>query len=559
MSNGKSSNARGSVDSSAATVETANDLQITNRVTGSRRWWALGVVMLTMFFSSLDQTVVSTAMPVIISELKGFSVYGWVFTAYMLASTVTVPIYGKLSDIYGRRPFYVIGLGLFMAGSVFSGLAQDIWYLIAARAVQGLGAGAMMSMPLVTIGDLFNPRERSRWMGIILSTFGIASIIGPSLGGWITDSLNWRWVFYINLPVAAAALIAAVYALPRVHVDKKVHVDWAGSATLTGGLLSTLLAFALGGNEYGWFSPQILGFLAAGAGLLALFAWVESRVPDPLLSSNLFKNQIFTVSFIVALLLSMGMFGTIIFLPMFVQGVMGNTAQESGLILTPMMLSFIIGSIVGGQLISRTGRYKIQAIVAAAIMVVGVYLLAQMGVNTSSNELMLNMVIAGMGIGMLMPTLNLAVQNAFPYSMMGAVNATQQLARSLGGVITAPILSTVLVNKFSADMQNSIGTKLQQQISRLPPESQQAFTDPQTLISAEAQKGIQHYFLQLGANGQALYSQFIESVRQSLASGISQLFTVGFILMFAALIGTFFLKEIALSKDEYYEESSPVA
>ncbi|MCL4435450.1 MAG: MFS transporter [Thaumarchaeota archaeon] len=512
-----------------------------------------------MFFSSLDQTVVSTAMPVIISELKGFSVYGWVFTAYMLASTVTVPIYGKLSDIYGRRPFYVIGLGLFMVGSVFSGLAQDIWYLIAARAVQGLGAGAMMSMPVATIGDIFNPRERSRWMGVILSTFGIASIIGPSLGGWITDILNWRWVFYINLPVAAAALIAAVYALPRVHVDKKVHIDWAGSVTLTGGLLSTLLAFTLGGNEYGWYSPQILGLLAAGAGLLALFAWIESRVPDPLLSSKLFRNQIFTVSFIVALLLSMGMFGTIIFLPMFVQGVMGNTAQESGLILTPMMLSFIVGSIVGGQLISRTGRYKIQAIVAAVIMVAGVYLLAQMGVNTSSYELMRNMVIAGIGIGMLMQTLNIAVQNAFPYSMMGAVNSTQQLARSLGGVITAPILSTVLVNKFSSDMQNNVGSKLQQQISRLPQASQQAFTDPQALISAEAQKGIQQYFLQLGANCQALYNQFIEAVRQSLASGISQLFTVGFILMFAALIGTLFLKEIALSKDEYYEQSSPVA
>jgi EmrB/QacA subfamily drug resistance transporter len=531
--------------------------QSTNRITGTQRWWALGAVLLTMFFGSLDQTVVSTAMPVIIGDLKGFDIYAWVFTGYLITSAVTVPIYGKLSDIYGRKPFYIAGLTVFMIGSALSGQSHTMGELIAFRALQGIGAGAMLSMPRATIGDIFNPRERGRWMGVVSMTFGLASIIGPFFGGWITDHLGWPWVFYINLPVAAVALGGIIYALPRVRIEKQVHVDWVGSILLVLGLVPMLVAFTWAGSKYPWGSPIIIGMFVFSALVLALFAWIETRVVEPVIPIEFFRKEIFAVANIVGFLLSVGMFGTLLFLPLFVQGVLGQSAENSGAILTPMMLSFIVSALVAGQLMSRLGRYKLVAIVAAALMGGGLYLFTLLNVNAGWPIVVRDMMVLGLGIGGLLPILNVAVQNAFAYEVMGIVNAAQQFVRSLGSVIAAPILGTVMANVFAAQMRANMPPALAQAIAQLPPSAQQALTDPQSLTNAQTQTAIRSAFNAFGSGGAQLYQQFISLVRESLSTGIRQLFMIAFFFGLAACVATLFLPEIPLKHDEFYEGNRP--
>jgi EmrB/QacA subfamily drug resistance transporter len=538
------------------TKKETHQVQTTNQITGTRRWWALGAVLLTMFFSSLDQTIISTAMPVIIGDLQGFSLYAWTFTAYMITSAITVPIYGKLSDVYGRKPFYVFGLALFMLGSMFSGIVANMPQLIVARALQGLGAGAMLSMPRATIGDIFNPRERGRWMGIIASVFGLSSIIGPLMGGWITDHWGWRWVFYINLPVAGLALLAVLYALPSVKTCQRVKLDWQGSLALVAGLVPLLLAFTWAGNEYAWNSVPILGLFTTAIFFLGMFVWIERRASDPIIAPQLFKNQIFTSTALVALFVSMGMFGSIIFLPLFVQGVLGKSAQQSGEMLMPLMLSFITASVIGGQLITRTGKYKLQAMVGTLLMVVGTFLLTRMGPHSSVMTIVLDIILVGLGIGVVLPLLNVAVQNAFPYRMMGSVSATQQFVRSLGGIVVAPILGTILVNVFSARLSELMPAQLQTAIHSLPPAQQEALLNPQGLINAGTQAAIQSSFTQLGDGGAVLYHQFIAAVHQALTAGTVRLFLVGTVFALLAFLATFALKEVDLQQDEFFQDDA---
>jgi EmrB/QacA subfamily drug resistance transporter len=530
-----------------------NEVQSTNQILGNRRWFALAAVILVMFFSSLDQTVVATAMPVIIGDLQGFSLYAWVFTAYMMASAVTVPIYGKLSDIYGRKPFYVLGLGLFMLGSIAAGMVRSMPELIAARTIQGLGAGAMLTMPRATVGDIFNPRERGRWMGVIASVFGIASIIGPAMGGWITDNWNWRWIFYINLPVALIALVGIILTLPTVRTDKQPKVDWMGSLLLILGLIPLLLAFTWAGSTYPWGSPVILGLFAFSLLFLALFILAERRAEEPILAPELFKNRIFSSTALVALFISMGMFGSIAFLPLFIQGAEGLSAQSSGQILTPMMLSFIGGSIVGGQLVTRSGRYKLQVLVAGAIGVLGMFLLTRLGANTPTWVIVVDMVVLGLGIGAVLPVLTVVVANAFPYKLMGMVDATQQFVRSLGGIIATPLLGTVLINSFSANFSNQLSTPLKQALTNLPASQQQAMLDPQGLINAASQAAVKSQFTEFGQQGQALYQQFINAIHQALATGITHLFTLAMVFMILAVLASLILPEVRLQLDEFYE------
>jgi EmrB/QacA subfamily drug resistance transporter len=531
----------------------AKEVQSTNQILGRRRWFALAAVIVVMFFSSLDQTVVATAMPVIIGDLQGFSLYAWVFTAYMMASAVTVPIYGKLSDIYGRKPFYVFGLGLFMLGSIAAGMVQNMPELIAARAIQGLGAGAMLTMPRATVGDIFNPRERGRWMGVIASVFGIASIIGPAMGGWITDNLSWRWIFYINLPVALIALIGIILTLPTVRTDKQPKVDWQGSLLLILGLMPLLLAFTWAGSTYPWGSAVILGLFALSLLFLALFVLAERRAEEPILAPQLFRNRIFSSTALVALFISMGMFGSIAFLPLFIQGAEGLSAQSSGQILTPMMLSFIAGSIVGGQLVTRTGRYKLQVLVAGMIGVFGMFLLTKLGADTPTWVVVVDMIVLGAGIGAVLPVLTVVVANAFPYKLMGMVDATQQFVRSLGGIIATPVLGTVLVNAFNSNFSNQLGAPLKQALAGLPASQRQAMLDPQGLINADSQAAVQSQFAAFGQQGQALYQQFINAIHQALATGITHLFTLAMVFMILAILAALILPEQRLQQDEFFK------
>ncbi|MCL4493411.1 MAG: MFS transporter [Firmicutes bacterium] len=522
-------------------------MQSSNRIVGSRKWWALATVLLTMFFSSMDQTVVSTAMPTIIGDLRGFSLYAWVFAAYMMASSVTIPIYGKLSDVMGRKPFYLFGLILFGIGSAVSGQAHSMMELIAARSFQGIGAGAMMSMPRATIGDIFDPKERGKWMGVMGAVFGLASIIGPTLGGWITDTFSWRWVFYINLPFALLAIIGVIFTLPRVRAESRVKVDWVGSMALVMGLIPILLGFTWAGSKYPWGSAVELSLFLGGAAVLGFFFLWERKTADPLLMPALFKNRIFSMSLILGMLVSMSMFGSVMFLPIYVQGVVGLNAQDSGWVMAPMMISFILGSIASGQIMSRTGSYRVLAWASGAIIVVGSFLLTQMNMHTLWTTVVLNMVVLGLGIGSLMPLLNVAVQNAFPYRMMGTVNSTQQFVSSLGGVIASPIFGSILDKAFTHKLAATLPTSMK----RVP----LAGVNPQALLTIQAQQSIAHAFNRFGSAGHHMYLELMVAVKSSLTFGIERLFAVAFIFAVLCFIGTFFLPELKLRGQEYFESS----
>ncbi|MFC7393827.1 MDR family MFS transporter [Scopulibacillus cellulosilyticus] len=526
-----------------------SSVQTTNHITGSRKWFALITVLLTMFFSSMDQTVVSTAMPTIIGKLHGFSLYAWTFTAYMMASSVTVPIYGKLSDVFGRKPFYLFGLIMFGIGSAISGQAHTMTELVWARAVQGIGAGAMMSMPRATVGDIFDPKERGKWMGVMGAVFGVSSILGPTIGGWITDTFSWRWVFYINLPFAVLAIIGVIFSLPKVRAEHRVKVDWIGSALLIVGLVPILLGFTWAGSKYHWNSPIEITLFIGGIIVLALFMLWERKASDPLLSPELFKNRIFSTSLILGILVGMTMFGSIMFLPVYVQGVIGLNAQGSGWVMAPMMISFIVGSIVSGQVMSRTGRYKVMAWISGAVIVLGSFLLNQMNVHTSWTTVVINMVILGLGIGSLMPMMNVAVQNAFPYSMMGTVNSTQQFVQSLSGVIASPIFGTILNKAFSDKLSHTLPASLKQFQSKL------SGVNPQSLLTSQAQHSLAAEFNKLGAQGHQLYLQLMDAVKTSLTFGIQRLFEVGLVFAILCFIGTFFLPEVKLKGQEYFQTS----
>ena len=337
-------------------------MQGTNRIERGYRWWALGAVLLVMFTASVSSTIVSTAVPTIVGDLHGFTLYAWIFTGYMLASTVAVPIVGTLSDVYGRRPFYLWGIGFYVVGSVLAGMAQSMLWLIGARIVAGIGGGAMMALSTATIGDIFSPRERGRWMGVVMGVFGLSAIIGPTAGGAITDHLGWRWVFFVTLPLAAIAALIVGAILPRVRTPhERGQLDVAGSVLMTSGLVAILLGFTWGGSDYAWVSWQEVLLFVLGVLLLVALGFAERRASDPLLSPSFFRNRVFALSVVISFLISVAMFGALTFIPLFVQGVIGKTAQNSGVVLTPMMLSFMVGSGVGGQIVSRTGRYRLQA------------------------------------------------------------------------------------------------------------------------------------------------------------------------------------------------------
>lgn len=393
-----------------------------------------------------------------------------------------------------------------------------------------------------------------RWMGVMAAVYGLTAIIGPTLGGWITDGLGWRWIFYINLPFAALAFVAVLYALPNVRTERTVKVDWTGSALLVAGLVPLLLGFTWAGDRYAWGSPTLLGIFGFAVAVLVGFFFYERRVEEPVVSPDLFKSPIFTSTVLVALLVSMGLFGALMFIPLYFQGVLGLTATNSGEFITPMMLSFIVGSVLGGQLVTRTGRYKIQAVVGAGLTVFGMYLLSRMGVDTARIIVTRNMGFVGIGMGLAMPVLNVAIQNAFPYRLMGVVNSSQQFVTSLGGVIAAPILGTVLKNTFNTQLPLALPAELRTLVAAAPQALGQMLKDPQALIGTGALDALKTQFGAFGAACATLFEEFVRAVRVSLSIGITRLFEIGLIFAAAAFLGTFFIREIRLKQDEFYAE-----
>ena len=502
-------------------------------------------VMLGMLLASLDQTIVGTALPHIVADLGGLEHYAWVVTAYLLASTVTVPIYGKLSDIYGRRVFFIGGMIIFLIGSALAGTSQNMTQLIIYRGIQGLGAGGMMPIALAIIGDIFPPSERGKWQGLFVAVFGFSSIVGPTLGGWITDNWGWRWVFYVNMPVGVIAILTAGFVLPKLVNRRKHIIDYLGSVFLIAGTVPLLLAFSWAGTQYDWGSWQIVGLFIFSAVMLIIFFLIELSAAEPIISPRLFKNSIFLVSVIATFLVSAGMFGAILYIPLFVQGVLGNSATNSGVVLTPLMIGFIISSIVGGQLLSRTGRYKILAILGFIVAAVGMFLLSRMTVSTSEGEVVRD-------IGVMMSLFTIVVQNAFPYRQLGEVTAGITFFRSIGSTMGVAVMGAIMTNTFQSELQSNMPAILKRLV---PADKLAQLQNPQLLLAPDVVAKIQHSFAALGPQGLVIFRQLIDAIRLSLSTAITSVFFLGFIIMLLGLFSVFFLREIPLRKSH----EAPVA
>jgi EmrB/QacA subfamily drug resistance transporter len=400
-------------------------------------------LIIAMLFAALDGTVVGTAMPRIVGELGGLSLMTWLTTAYMLTSTTVVPVAGKLADLLGRKAVYITGLIIFMLGSALCGTAASMMQLIVYRGVQGIGGGVMMPMAMIIIGDLFAGKERAKWQGIFGGLYGLASVIGPQIGGWIVEALNWKWVFYINLPVGILATVFISLGLKKHQVTRTVKIDIAGISTMTVGIVSLMLALTLGGKEYAWSSWQILSLFGSSLVFLLLFIKVETTAAEPILPIYLFKNRTFTLLNGIGFLMSIGMFGAILFVPLFMQGIVGVSPSQSGTIMTPMMLTVIAGSILGGRIVYKIG-VKTQILCGMIIIATGFSLLATMGADTSKWAATLYMATIGSGMGLVMPILTLALQESFPKSELGVVTSSSQFFRSIGGTFGMTLLGTVM-------------------------------------------------------------------------------------------------------------------
>jgi len=403
-------------------------------------------LMVTLALAALDQTIVATALPRIVGDLGGITQYSWVFTAYMLTSTVTVPLYGKLGDVYGRKRLFLFSIVVFLIGSALCGAAQSMTQLVVFRAIQGIGAGGLFPLSLAVIGNIVPPRDRGRWQGLIGAVFAAASIIGPAVGGFIVDNTTWRWVFFVNLPVGGLALVVISLTMPSRTAARTEHaIDWLGAGILAAGVGSLLLGLVWGGRQYAWGSGHVVLALVAAALLLVLFAFVERRAQEPILPFDVLRNPIVAGSVACMALVGMAMFGTISYVPLFVQGVIGTSATSSGVVLTPMILGAVCTSILTGQLVSRTGRYRWNAVLGPVVLTGAMLLLWRMNVSTTNGEAARNMVIAGIGIGSMMQVFVLSVQNAVPRSRIGSATALAQFGRQMGATLGVTIMG-VLVN-----------------------------------------------------------------------------------------------------------------
>ncbi len=444
-------------------------------------------LMLGMFLASLDQTIVSTALPTIVGDLGGLNHLSWVVTAYLLASTVSTPIYGKLGDMYGRKGVFQAAILVFLAGSMLAGLSQSMAELIAFRAVQGIGAGGLIVSAQAIIADIVSPRERGRYMGLMGAVFAVSSVAGPLLGGFFVDNLSWRWVFYVNVPIGAVAVVIVALRLHLHVVHHRHRIDYLGAALLAGGVTALILVTTWGGNEFAWGSGTIIGLTVAGLALLVAFVWQERRATEPVIPLGLFRSRIFNVSSAMGFSIGMAMFGAIVFIPLYLQLVYGASPTSSGLRMIPLMAGLLVAAILSGRLISRIGRYKVFPIAGTAILVVGMLLLSRLGVGTAPWLASAYMVVVGVGIGLVMQVLVLAVQNDARPGEVGVATATATFFRSVGGSFGVALFGAIFASRLTDALEKlppgsekylAGGVHLSpEQAAQLPPEVHADFLD----------------------------------------------------------------------------------
>jgi len=496
-----------------------------------------------MFFSSINQTIVGVALPRIIAKLGGMDFYTWIMTIYLLTSTISTILVGKLSDIYGRKYFILSGIVIFMIGAFLSGTSNDMIHLIFYRGIQGIGAGIIMATAFTAVGDLFSPRERGRWTGIMSAVFGVSSILGPGIGGYIVDHLEWHWVFWLFLPLGFVAFIMILLLFPKVERQESQSIDYLGSLFLTLTIVSMLLAFSWAGTKYPWSSAIILGLFAFTLVAFVLFLIIESKVKTPVLPLSLFKNRIITISNVIGFLMTAAMFGALTFMPFYVQGVMGVSATYAGYVMMPMSISMFALNAYTGHMMTKTGKYKSMALVGLSLMLVGMLLMVIMN---SIVMAVFGMIIFGFGLGLSFPVFMIAVQNAADSKDLGVATASVQLFRNLGGTIGIALMGTILSTSISNQMKYfvSSGSSITSP-SQIPDAAEKLaqFQNPELLLDPTKLAALLN---SMPPKVLPVFTQLVESLRQALAVSLSHVFLTGALIMIVALILTFFLKEIPL-------------
>ena len=399
------------------------------------RFEVLGAILLALLLGALDQTIVGTALPTIVTDLQGNALYIWVVTAYLLTSTISVPFYGKLSDYYGRKPMLLIGITLFLIGSALSGLSQTMEQLILFRGIQGLGAGALFPISLAVIGDLYTPAERGKYQGLFGAVFGLSALVGPALGGFITDNIGWNWIFYVNIPLGLISLVVVARVLPVVRRPHgKLNLDWVGGGVFIAGMIPLLIGLT-NKQLHEWVDPEVGGLVAVGLALLVVFLFIESRVKEPIVPLDLWRDRTYAGSLVATFFASFGFFAAVIFLPRYYQVVLGESATASGYALVPLLIGVIFSSIVSGQIVARTGKYKILLLVAVTLLGLGSYLFTNLAATTPNTTIWLWQLALGIGIGPTLAVFTIVVQNAVPFSKLGVATSNLTFFRQIGGTV----------------------------------------------------------------------------------------------------------------------------
>jgi EmrB/QacA subfamily drug resistance transporter len=519
----------------------------------------LGAIMLALFLAALDQTIVGTALPRIVTDLGGNEHYTWVVTIYLLTSTITVPFYGKLSDLYGRRPMLLFGITVFLIGSALSGLSGTMWQLILFRGIQGIGAGALFPIALAVIGDLFTPVERGKYQGLFGAVFGLSFIIGPALGGFLTDQVSWHWVFYVNVPIGLVSLYVIARLLPTVRRSgARPGFDYPGAFVFTAAI--SFLLLGLTNKQAGsWADPTVGGFVAISLALGALFVLVESRASEPIVPLDLWRNRTYATSMVATFFVSFGFLAAIIFLPRWFQVVRGDSATASGYLIFPFLIGLIASSIIAGQIVARTGRYKPVLLAGLTLMAIGLALMSQLRADTGLPTLFAWMIVAGTGIGPTLSVFTIVVQNAVPFSRLGAATSNQTFFRQIGGsvglAISGTVFGTTLVDRLPGHLQpvlDEVTAGLPAEVreqAALAIQTGSAALDPNDLTGVGQSFG-EAIVAQAPASLQGAIQPFAVSLdaafNATLSVAIAQTFFLGVIAAVVAIAATLVMREVPL-------------
>lgn len=555
----------------ATTAVTGERIDYASILPGRTKALILAGVLLGLFLAALDQTIVSTALPAIVADFNGLDLVAWISTGYLLASTTMVPIYGKLSDLYGRRAILIWGIIVFLLGSALCGIAADMVQLIIFRVIQGVGAAALTSTAFAVPADLFAPAERARYMGMFGGVFGLSSVVGPFLGGLITDQISWHWVFYVNLPLGLIALAFILRKMPPLKSGLRAPIDWLGTIFLTLAVVPLLLGLTLDKGQYPWGSPLIVGLLATAAVSTAIFLTVERRAPSPIIDFRLFRIRTFWVAIAASVLNGSAFFGAILFLSLFLVNVVGLSATAAGTAQIPLMLAFVTSSITASALVQRVGRYKPFIVGGFIVMLFGFFLMTQLSAQSSVWDVTWRMVILGMGIGPAMPLLNLALQNAVPFQQIGSATAGrqffQQLGQAVGAALFGVVLSTTLTAQIAANVApvvQSLPAAVQEQLDlshlRSATVAAEGAVGEQADIAGKLAQAAEAYGLP-AAEAQAIGGQVSLALKTSFASSITRIYSYAIWLVAAALtLVVLFLPEQPLRKTNRAENpaSAPV-